>query len=59
MISSALSHAVNVNIFVQLNFRTSSPMVICAWFVFFVHIPINSICSFMIMIFTHIKFPHI
>ena len=47
---------VNVYIFAQLHFRGSSPI---ERILIFAHMPLNSICSIMIIIFTHIKFSRI
>ena len=44
--------------FAQLNFHASSPNGAHSCVLKLAHIPVNSICSIMIMIFTHIKCLH-
>ena len=59
LLDTNTSNTVNVDIFAQLNFRASSAMRHIRAVKFFVHMLFVSICSIVIIIFTHIKFSRI
>ena len=52
-------HTVNVDIFAQLNFGASRPKRNIRVIKFFTHIPVNSMCSILMIIFAHITFSRI
>ena len=53
-----LLNTVNVDISAQLNFHASRNWRHIREVNLFAHIPVNSLCFIMIIIFTHIKFLH-